>query len=182
MGSMFSSSAASNSKARPQVRSLVDNLTQDQLDEFYAAFKTFDKDGSDSIDIEELRKLLESVGQFPTDDELLNMIKIVDADGTGDMSFAEFVTLMAHNMPDDKAISHAVREAFEVFDTSGDGLIQPSEIQRIMMNVGEPVTLDDIEEVVKKADLDNDGVVSYDEFAEVMLSGFSKGGKVRLSP
>lgn len=41
-----------------------------------------------------------SVGQVPNDDELAEMIRIADADGSGEVDFYEFVTLMAHKMAD----------------------------------------------------------------------------------
>ena len=77
--------------------------TQAQLDEFREAFAAFDKDGGGSIDATELRALMASVGQIPTDDELHEMIRIADADGSGSVDFYEFVTLMAHKMADVRA-------------------------------------------------------------------------------
>lgn len=41
------------------------------------------QDGGGSIDSKELKDLMASVGQNPTDDELAEMIRIADADGTG---------------------------------------------------------------------------------------------------
>lgn len=64
----------------------------------------------------------------------------------GDIDFAEFVTLMAHKMADEKSEA-TLKAAFSVFDTSGDGFISAEEMRRIMINVGEPVTLDDVEQV-----------------------------------
>ena len=58
---------------------------------------------------------------------------------TGDIDFAEFVTLMAHKMADEKS-EETLKAAFSVFDTSGDGFISAEEMRRIMINVGEPVT------------------------------------------
>jgi Ca2+-binding EF-hand superfamily protein len=118
--------------------SVIDKLTEAQLDEFREAFNSFDKDGGGSIDSKELKDLMASVGQNPTDEELQEMIRIADADGTGDIDFAEFVTLMAHKMADEKS-EETLRAAFSVFDTSGDGFISAEEMRRIMINVGEPV-------------------------------------------
>ena len=168
LGSYFYATPDVSGKAHP---SIIDRLSQDQLDEFHIAFSAFDKDGGGSIDSAELRNLLRSVGQDPTEVELRRMIDSVDADGTGDLSFAEFVTLMAHNMPDPSTIELALHEAFEVFDDTGDGNIDVEEIQRIMMNVGEPVTLDAIEKVWEVVDADTNGRVSYEEFAAAMVSG-----------
>ena len=44
------------------------------------------QDGGGSIDSKELKDLMASVGQNPTDDELAEMIRIADADGTGALS------------------------------------------------------------------------------------------------
>jgi len=148
--------------------SVIDKLTEAQLDEFREAFNSFDKDGGGSIDSKELKELMASVGQNPTDDELAEMIRIADADGTGDIDFAEFVTLMAHKMADEKSEA-TLKAAFSVFDTSGDGFISAEEMRRIMINVGEPVTLDDVEQVIRKVDIDGDGVINYDEFTKVII-------------
>merc|ERR1711998_294943 len=148
--------------------SAVDKLTEAQLDEFREAFNSFDKDGGGSIDAKELKDLMASVGQNPTDEELQEMIAIADADGTGDIDFAEFVTLMAHKMADEKS-EETLKAAFAVFDTSGDGFISAEEMRRIMINVGEPVTLDDVEQVIRKVDIDGDGVINYDESTKVII-------------
>ena len=39
-----------------------------------------------------------SVGSAPSDEEVKEMIRIADADGSGSVDFYEFVTLMAHKM------------------------------------------------------------------------------------
>jgi calmodulin len=128
--------------------------------------RTLAQDGGGSIDARELKDLMASVGQNPTDEELEEMIRIADADGTGDIDFAEFVTLMAHKMADEKS-EETLRAAFSVFDTSGDGFINAEEMRRIMINVGEPVTLEDVEQVIRKVDKNGDGAIDYDEFTKV---------------
>ena len=160
--------AEANSKGKGNSGSVIDKLTEAQLDEFREAFNSFDKDGGGSIDSKELKDLMASVGQNPTDDELAEMIRIADADGTGDIDFAEFVTLMAHKMADEKSEA-TLKAAFSVFDTSGDGFISAEEMRRIMINVGEPVTLDDVEQVIRKVDIDGDGVINYEEFTKVIV-------------
>ena len=144
-------------------------LAQAQLDEFREAFAAYDKDGGGSIDSTELKALMASVGQVPTDDELAEMIRIADADGSGSVDFYEFVTLMAHKMADVKSESH-LRAAFSIFDFSGDGNIQAEELRRVLMNVGEPVTMDDINQLIQEVDLNQDGELDYEEFAKVIAS------------
>lgn len=50
--------------------------------EFKEAFSFFDKDGDGTISVKELGTVMRSLGENPTDDELMDMINEVDADGT----------------------------------------------------------------------------------------------------
>ena len=86
---------------------------------------------------------------------------MADADGSGSIDFAEFVTLMAHNMSSEKT-QDDLKLAFNVFDRSGDGNISPEELQRIMINVGEPVSLADVNSVISAADEDGDGEINFE--------------------
>jgi calmodulin len=140
---------------------VISKLTEAQLDEFREACASFDKDGGGSIDATELKALMASVGQMPSDEEVIEMIRIADADGSGSVDFCEFVTLMAHKMGDVKSESH-LRAAFSLFDHNGDGNLSAEELRRVMINVGEPVTINDVNQLISEVDLNRDGVVNYE--------------------
>lgn len=53
------------------------------------------------------------------------------------------------------------REAFRVFDRNGDGYISAPELRLVMTNLGEKLTDEEVDDMIKEADLDGDGVVSY---------------------
>lgn len=55
----------------------------DTEQELLNAFKVFDKDGSGTISIEELRNVLRSLGENLTDAELDEMVKLADRNGDG---------------------------------------------------------------------------------------------------
>ncbi|KAF0702976.1 hypothetical protein AaE_015611 [Aphanomyces astaci] len=66
-------------------------LAQDEIDACREAFLAFDKDShmmrivtrSGTIDVWELRQVLEAMGQQPTEEELFQMISEVDEDMSG---------------------------------------------------------------------------------------------------
>lgn len=51
---------------------------------------------------------------------------------------------------------------FKVFDKDQNGYITPSELKQAMESLNENVTDEDIAEMIKEADLNNDGKVNYE--------------------
>ena len=54
-----------------------------------------------------------------------------------------------------------LREAFKVFDKDGNGVISADELRHVMTNLGEKLTDEEITEMIKEADTNNDGHVDY---------------------
>ncbi|XP_074604479.1 calmodulin-like [Brevipalpus obovatus] len=144
-------------------------LTEEQVSEFKEAFKLFDKDLDGRITSTELGVVMRSLGQRATDTELKNMVTLVDQDGNGTIEFNEFLHMMSKKMKEtDK--EEELREAFRVFDRNGDGYIEASELRHVMTNLGEKLTDEEVEDMIKEADLDGDGLVNYDEFVSVLMA------------
>ncbi|GLJ55078.1 hypothetical protein SUGI_1182210 [Cryptomeria japonica] len=60
------------------------------------AFNMFDIDGSGSISADELHRVLRRLGETSSLDECHHIIRGVDADGDGQVSFNEFFTMMSN--------------------------------------------------------------------------------------
>jgi calmodulin len=106
---------------------MAEHLTDEQIGEFKEAFSLFDKDGDGSITIQELGTVMRSLGQNPTEVELKDMIREVDADGNGTIDFSEFLNLMARKMKDTDS-DEELKEAFKVFDKDQNGFISAAEV------------------------------------------------------
>ncbi|KAK8478159.1 hypothetical protein V6N11_069334 [Hibiscus sabdariffa] len=144
-------------------------MSEKLIAEFQEAFCLFDKDGDGCITMEELAIAVKSLDQNPTEEELQNMIDEVDTDGNGAIKFGEFLNLMARKMKETEA-EDDLREAFRVFDKDQDGYISPHELRLVMNNIGEKVTDEELEQMIREADLDGDGQVNYDEFFRMMMA------------
>ncbi|XP_009329299.1 PREDICTED: calmodulin, striated muscle [Pygoscelis adeliae] len=139
----------------------------EQIAEFKEAFSLFDRDGDGCITTKELGTVMRSLGQNPTEAELQDMVGEVDADGSGTIDFPEFLSLMARKMRDTDS-EEEIREAFRVFDKDGNGYISAAELRHVMTNLGEKLTDEEVDEMIKEADCNNDGQVNYEEFVRMM--------------
>ena len=71
------------------------------------------------------------------------------------------------------AIKSELREAFNVFDTDGNGTISEDELRQVMHNLGEKLTDEDIKAMMREADTDGDGEVNFEEFVQMMSFSFA---------
>ncbi|MCO5564830.1 hypothetical protein L7F22_018498 [Adiantum nelumboides] len=153
---------------RDRLAKMVEQLSGDQISEFKEAFSLFDKDGDGCITTKELGTVMRSLGQNPTEAELQDMINEVDADGNGTIDFAEFLNLMARKMKDTDS-EEELKEAFRVFDKDQNGFISAAELRHVMTNLGEKLSDEEVDEMIREADVDGDGQINYEEFVKMML-------------
>ncbi|VTJ73568.1 Hypothetical predicted protein [Marmota monax] len=153
------------------VATLVEQLTEEQKNEFKAAFDIFVLGAEDGcISTKELGKVMRMLGQNPTPEELQEMIDEVDEDGSGTVDFDEFLVMMVRCMKDDSKgkSEEELSDLFRMFDKNADGYIDLEELKMMLQATGETITEDDIEELMKDGDKNNDGRIDYDEFLEFM--------------
>jgi len=150
-------------------------MTETQLLEFREAFNQFDKDRSGFIDRSELKNLCEWVGQETNESDIEEMMALADGDGSGQIDFWEFATLMAHKMGNSN-LDKSLASAFSVFDTNGDGTISAEEIRNVMREVGEDASDAEIQKVLGEIDEDGNGTVDYKEFSRVVTREMQDSG------
>lgn len=52
----------------------------------------------------------------------------------------------------------------------GNGFISAAELRHVMTNLGEKLTDEEVDEMIREADIDGDGQVNYEEFVKMMTS------------
>jgi len=69
------------------------------------------------------------------------------------------------------------KEAFSLFDKDGDGTITTKELGTVMRSLGQNPTeaelqdmINEVDEMIREADIDGDGQVNYEEFVTMMTS------------
>ena len=123
--------------------------------------------GDGTVTTKELGTVMRSLGQNPTEAELEDMTNEVDTDRNGTIDFPEFSSLMARKMKDTDTEEELVEALFKVFDRDGNGFTSATELRHVMMNLGEKLTNEEVDEMIREADVD----VSVPHFRNVQISG-----------
>ncbi|KAJ9682349.1 hypothetical protein PVL29_018299 [Vitis rotundifolia] len=147
------------------------------------------------ITLDELATVIKSLEHSTTKEELQTMMDEIDVDGNGTIEFGEFLNLMARKMKvkyqrstfrpislllifligkcfllQESEAEEELKEAFKVFDKDQDGYISANELRNVMFNLGEALTDEEAEQMIREADFDGDGKVNYEEFVRMMLA------------
>ena len=85
----------------------------------------------------------------------------MDLNRNGKIEFEEFVTMMLKEVTKPE-FEREMKDAFKVIDKDGNGYICHDELKDAMNNLGENLTDNEIQLMIKEADLDGDGQVNYD--------------------
>ena len=87
---------------------------------------------------------------------------------------SEFLTMMARKMKDTDS-EEEIREAFKVFDRDNNGFISAAELRHVMTSIGEKLTDDEVDEMIREADQDGDGRIDCEPRALLSIHTYNKG-------
>lgn len=151
---------------------MADELTEVEISELKDAFALFDKNNDGFINFPELKDIVVSLGNNPSDSEIERMIHELDADGDGSIDFPEFLIFMSKNFKKRarRSVCEELKDAFNVFDRNGDGYITHEEMKRVLDEFEENLSDKDVAEMIKEADQDGDGKINYQEFIAAMAA------------
>ncbi|XP_042557368.1 calmodulin-like [Dipodomys spectabilis] len=145
-------------------------LTETQMAQLKKAFSLFDKDGAGVIKTRDVGTLLRSLGQNPTEAEVQDLLGQVDPDGQGTVALPVLAAVMASRGSVAVESKEEIREAFRVFDKDGSGFVSAAELRQVLTTLGEKLTDLEVDEMIREADIDGNGLLNYEEFVQMMMA------------
>lgn len=142
--------------------------------ELEEAFSLFDREVSGKVNVNDVQAVLELVGIADTSVDVAKLIvDEIDYDKTGTIEFQEFFDWMAAKEASarDKA-EELVDHIFKIIDRDNSGTITAVELKTTLSSLGEVMSHDDVQHIVREADENGDGVIDVHEFAEMMRRSF----------
>ncbi|GBG92905.1 hypothetical protein CBR_g57709 [Chara braunii] len=142
-------------------------LTEKQVADFKEAFSLFDRDRDGSISTKEVGTVMRALGLNPTEADLSDMVKMYGDQGKTALNCDDFLDLMSKNLKEQS--EDDLKSAFRVFDKDNDGLIAADELRHIMTSLGEVLSAEEVDEMMKEADGKGTGQIQYEDFVKIMM-------------
>ena len=129
-------------------------------------FDMLDADGGGSIDTGELTQAFIALGISDTKEEIELLVREIDTDGSGEIEYEEFCA-MIRKLQDQRDSTSEILKAFNCF-SDGKERITLTDLRRACAEVGDPRADQFLQEMFIVADVDKDGVVTFQDFKAMM--------------
>ena len=148
----------------------IERLSEQEICELHEAFNIFDVESNGSISSKQLIILMNALKQNPTQNEIEKILSEFNIDMNGQIYFNQFLKIMAKRLKNIKEDEDKyLKSLFSNLDRNNNGLISVHEIRYIVTHSKENnISQNDIEIIMKEADTDGDGLISFEEFMTIM--------------
>nr|KAG5691101.1 hypothetical protein BaRGS_027605 [Batillaria attramentaria] len=145
-------------------------LTEEQKAELKQAFAMFEKAGKGRIQARDLGELLRCLGWNPSEQDLEEARHELEVTARGTITFADVEAYVArrggiyygNNAEEDILV------AFQVLDRSGSGKIEVEEFRHFMTTMGERMSNEEVEDLLKSAKRDGKEFIEYKDLMRAM--------------
>eukprot|EP00916_Digyalum_oweni_P001395 GHVL01002738.1.p1 GENE.GHVL01002738.1~~GHVL01002738.1.p1 ORF type:complete len:164 (+),score=41.83 GHVL01002738.1:50-541(+) len=141
-------------------------LTEDEIDEIREAFNLFDTEGEGTIDPNELRAAMLSLGFDKKNPTIYKMIDELNKND-GFISFEEFLEAITSKLGN-RETREGIKKIFELFDDDSTDTISLKNLKKVARELGESMTEEELMEMIERADSNGDGEISFDDFYTIM--------------
>ena len=144
------------------------NLDSDKLKECKIVFDMFDKDKDGLISINKLGDIMRILGAAPSKIELDNLIYNLESNNNNLISFDNFLILLKNKLENQYTEEDIINE-FRKLDKNGNGKISESDLRNLMSKYENPLSNEEIEEIIKEANVDSNNEIDYINFTKILL-------------
>merc|ERR1712018_91972 len=154
----------------------INEVTALEVDEIKClknCFDLFDSKKQEFLSADDLDEILRAMGFRPSKEELQDILKEIDEDGSGGIEFGEFCQLCAKFLvedPDVETLKRELKDAFRIYDKEGQGFITTETLRGLISELLAPLSDEELDGIIEELDEDGSGTMDFDEFCEMMMS------------
>jgi calmodulin len=151
---------------------LIDGIRESFVAEMKDIFSYFDSEKTGYIKTEDLGALLRGLGKNVTEKQIHQYVNDFDSKGTGEIDFPVFFDIMKNNQHNMKrpATEEEMIDNFAVFDMKKNGEISAEDFVHMLKNLSEPLTDDDVNNLLMEINIDGDLNINIRDFVSHMIS------------
>lgn len=136
------------------------NTIQQKYEE---TFMLFDHDSDGMLSQSEFKKLIETVGQPLTNEEIEHLLDQYLNEGNNQIDYNSFCKILDNMFNSDNSKEELIK-AFQIFDKNKSGYISAVELKGIMSTFTKLLSPDEVVEMIRSAEPDFNGDIDYNEF------------------
>ncbi|KAH8247878.1 hypothetical protein KR038_011320 [Drosophila bunnanda] len=145
----------------------MDELSGERLADYKHQFEQLKRNERGVITITELGTMVRSMGETPSDKNLVEIFKASDLDGNGEIDFKEYCFVMAQFENDEEREMCSI---FKMFDRDGDGYISEHDLLELLDGSDCKGKGKAVRRLISSIDTKGTGQIGYDDFMAVMKS------------
>ena len=148
---------------------LLKDFPEDILVQISCAFNLFDTDKDGYLKAKDFLRVFEQVGIKLSEANKKEMINSFSTnENETDISIKDFVALVNSRMKNDES-EEEILEMFKIFDKKGSGKVSINDIRCVLEDdIDEPVSQQELEDLMFMWDKNKDGYLDYLEFKDMM--------------
>ncbi len=135
--------------------------------QFRVKFQKADKNKDGLISYQELMALMRQCGYDCTETELQDYVNDVNINENGEIDVEDFLSIIAKCQEENDTESE-IYEVFKIFDKNNTKLITPKNVLAVFSKIDESIKEEEILQMFKECDIDQDGYLNYDEFKRMI--------------
>jgi calmodulin len=150
-------------------------FSPEHMEEFKKVFAIFDTNNDNIVDDKEFEVMMQSLGHEMDDIIIKQFKKDLNIQETDNITFENFVEILYMITKTSINIDKLI-DSFKIFDKEEKGYITMEEFREIITKIGTKLKQSEFDEMMREADIDEDGYVIYSSFIN-MITQRSINGK-----
>uniref|UniRef100_A0A1I8HF34 EF-hand domain-containing protein n=1 Tax=Macrostomum lignano TaxID=282301 RepID=A0A1I8HF34_9PLAT len=150
-----------------------DTAVQELKKRIADAFEIFDHEANQTVDVREVGTIIRSLGCCPTEGELHDILKeMEEEEPLPYVTFDAFLGVAMKILQEKRykpALEDQLLKAFQVLDIENNGYLTKEEIEKYMVEEGEPFSTEELEEMLSAAIDPEKGTVIYKEYVPLLV-------------
>jgi len=150
-----------------------DKIPKEQREMLQSCFNSFDSEKKGYITEDVMKSILEMMGLTFTTKEMKVLLKEVDDEETGKISFEQFVTIcgkfMEEESEDTAVIMKELKEIFTLYDKERQGFMTCDCLKGILLELDPTLDAKQLNDIVDEVDEDGSNSIEFEEFCKMML-------------